>query len=365
MTLRCISWKDPAGASHSIIKHAPWVNGFSADFVALADNVIADFATNNHHDGIIMVRGFPETGVGEIIDTANLGTLVKDGPFPANVIADFTTFLNRIVSQGSDIHTILMDQEGSIDHDNDTVKMGQIYDDPVAKARTAQDMQSYTGALFATDGPQTPTGHSNRWNDWIDGVFIAHAWRIAIKDTAESILGHPVEVVNYKDMNLSFEVVWRNGWHRSHHGGVSNLSNPVCYMTDGGTRWSTASHTKWGAFIDANNIMRSCIRAGVGPVWPWVRANVNNVDTTVVHQLGLEFMVHADRAGCGTILYFNTDENAAQDQAIENHLAMINAMGPPTGPINLEEIPLTATEVTTGGYTTTYADMSQYPPIAA
>ncbi|MGB0973189.1 MAG: hypothetical protein ACPGVG_19875, partial [Mycobacterium sp.] len=242
------------------------------DAATEATGTIANQTDSSYWPGVVMVKAW----TGDPLNDADLADLMINGPYTSAVITWINTWATAVNAAGHKIYEMYFDFEegigwsalfGGMTGAQRQTKIEEIYNNATALARLPKHLQDLGAAAYNTGANSTKNDH----NDFYNGVFRSIVIRRIIAE-AESIFGNKIKVGNYRDQVAAFRTMNVSNTLTDEISSLSNVSCPVLYWTQGGTRYSglpMVKHTRWGSWQDALNRARACKRAG-SEVVPWV-----------------------------------------------------------------------------------------------
>lgn len=391
---KVICWEEPQGSDYGILRAADRVQT-SNDPTDEAAAVAAHFEnTALYHPGIIIIQSItPPSGKSGITDHSDLPDLIINGldvagGYLSELVAWINTFCDVLLNtHGHDLNRIFIDNESTFSSSSmlsglangaaREAKMATLYGNSTALDLCPSYIRVDRTAATWNGGYNT----TNR--DILDSfayLFRAMQHKRAIKDTAEAVLGHPVEISNYKDTmqtfrcwNTSDDLLTPNG------SAIHGIANPVTYYTEGGTRYSNnglsavtpgLKHPYWGTLQDSLNRCRTAKRAGCRVI-PWMNNILNDSMGSNTYngnrRWGREQLCHVSATEITEVLYFNnhTPVTAANRPLVDTYFSeavdYANAVKIASDP--LEEFPsssFTRDTIRTGDYETDYYEISGY-----
>jgi hypothetical protein len=329
---------------------------------ATADAAIPTLSARAAADRYIMVYR-----VEGLLTAATLKRFVTHGPNIIDAARWFKKFYQRLNSAGITPAFVSGDDEqglgvwnifpGDATADEIQAIMSPIYDDPKVKAMLPDYLQVYTAASFRT--------FSQSWYDWDRyassrlNAFI----RRVIHGTGRDVFGPTFRASNWRSMRVSFPISNLSGEPFDSPGVLAGShSGPVAYNDVDGSKYT--GDDCWQALLDGLNGVISCLLSGM-PVSVWIDFPSHpgtGRDGEIIHidkyrWVWRQKILHLAHMGVRTFIYFNpvgTPQWSEDQTFAAGVFAEAEAVTESACPTALYD--LSATTITSGSFTTTFAD---------
>lgn len=280
----------------------------------------------------------------------------------ARAMAMLKPFSDEIKKRGITLDLIFIDNEGGFGAFDMGIRwVRKVMRSPRARAKMPREVAALNPDHLDQRSPHFPVARTI-WDRYAyklkyDALkrVVTHSRYFEVRPSRSATPVSP-SAVNFWSVNPAWPIYDYNGWFLENTSLDGRSSGPQCYIGTGGSAYARRVHHRlWNDFINLLNNVRSCLgKPGSvahpvlphpGYCHPWIQE---------------QFIAHNVRAGINwsqnrcAFIYWNAHGQNTNDPIMAAALQRHDLAYPLRR--DLPEIPFDVDEVTTGDYTTTYAD---------